>query len=142
MSGHGTRRTQNVGSVPNQGSVMGEAGRVRPTKFTPPEGMRAVTVYSGPRDNFEETSAVYLDEDGPFAGEVAHESASKTIIVYPEANFTDHQKAAEDFAMARVQRAAPVEDASISQNTVTTGTVDTLEGHMRAAGEGTSNFDQ
>lgn len=121
---NGIGRTQNVGKNP---SVVGEMGRNR-AKFQAPPGVRTVKIFKGPRDNYEETSQIYLDEDGHIAGEVIHETANSVIVGYPEETFKANQKAYEDLAIRRVK---PTEKVSGSSSDIAhEGKTDTLENLM------------
>lgn len=117
-----------------QMNVLGEGGRER-SSVSASAGMRQVRIFRGPRDNYDETSWEYLDPEGSIRGTVVSETANSVIVEYPEERYSANQKAAEELAAARVSRAAPVGDASVSQNTVGRGEVETLEAHMAAARE-------
>jgi hypothetical protein len=97
---------------------MGEMGRDRNAKHVTTKGMREVIIYKGPRDNFEETSQIYLDEDGPIGGKIVRETANRVIVEYPEKNFKANQLKAEELAMRRVSQAAPVSDGAVTRNVV------------------------
>jgi len=130
--GHGQQRTQNVGKPANQGQVMGEMGRER-KKFVGTPGKRQVTIFKGPRDNYEETSQVYLDEDGPIGGEIVHETANRVIVEYDEATYLANKAKYEAMANRRVSTVAPVDGAGITSNTVRTGEEKTLASLMADA---------
>lgn len=138
---NGIGRTQNVGKTPNQG-VMGEMGRTR-VKFQPREGMRAVKIFKGSRDNFDDTIQHYLDEDGPIQGAIVHETANSVIVEYPEENFKRNQAQAENKAIKRVAVANPVE-AQVSQNSVGAGKTASLDELIAdaKADEAKRSFDQ
>jgi len=123
---NGRPRPQHVQPTPTQGSpsVMGEMGRPR-GKYKAPAGMRAVQIFKGTRDNFDDMVQVYLDEDGPFKGQIADETHNKVTVIYPEKAFRDHQAQAESKAMRRVAAAAAVDGAT--SNTVTLGPTQTME---------------
>ncbi len=131
---HGQQRTQNVGKTPNQGQVMGEMGRER-KKFVGNPGKRQVTIYKGPRDNFEETSQIYLDEDGPIGGQIVHETANRVIVEYPEATYLANRANSENLANRRVSSVAPVAGSEIISNTVKQGDERTLESLIADAKE-------
>lgn len=115
------RPKQAISRPPTQGdsknlNVMGEMGRDR--KYSASKGMRAVTIYKGPRDNFEETIQTYLDTDGNIGGTIVRETSNRVIVEYPEARFQANQKKAEDLAMRRVSQAAPVGEGAVTRNVV------------------------
>jgi len=112
--------------------ILGEGGRSRPAEKAS-AGMRQVRIFCGPRDNFDETAWDYIDPDGAIRATEVSRTPNVVTLEYPEERFLANQKAAEELAAARVRRAAPVGDASVAQNTVGRGAVDTLEGHLTAA---------